>query len=142
MKQSGFFWHMDHEVLVGWCYSYDQHARHIRTNKPNGEQGLRLRLFQPVTGQLPQEVFWALKECDRAKEAFDEAEEAVAVEWDDAFDEAVRVSDRRRGLREEAKKAYIEALANHKDEIEALHARECRNCCWDGKTIFPTALTA
>ena len=33
---------------------------------------------------------------------------------------------------------YVDrAWAEHKDEIEALHKRECLDCPWDGHTIFP-----
>ncbi len=38
---------------------------------------------------------------------------------------------------DKARAAYDKARENHREELEALHAKECPNCPWDGKTIFP-----
>lgn len=35
-----------------------------------------------------------------------------------------------------AKRAFFEALNRNRGVIEALHAKECPNCPWDGHTIF------
>lgn len=96
MQQSGFFWHAHHDVLFEWCFNYNERAEYIKTDKPRGEQEIRLKLFQPVREILPAEV--------------------------------VKV-----------RRVYNEALRKHMPEIEKLHAKECPNCPWDGKTIFPVA---
>src|SRR3989339_649441 len=99
--QKGFFWHVHHEVLIEWCYNYNERASFIRTDKRESEQETRLRLFKPVKGTLPREVGEALQALDKA--------------W----------------------RAYGEALRKNMPAIEALHKKECHNCPWDGKTIFP-----
>ena len=140
MQQSGFFWHWlyDSEVLLEWCHSYDEYAKYIRTEELSDKQEVHLRLFQPVKGELPKEVVEALKARLDAQKLHDEARKS--------YDEAQK-------SRNEARKAYIEAwtghaeawqvykdaFRNHKDKIEALHAQECLDCPWDGKTIFPAA---
>ena len=84
MKQLGFFWHVHHEILLEWCYDYDERVRHIRTQKLPGEQDLRLRLFQPVEGRLPQELVEAWNAHDEAWKASEEAWNACR-ETDNAY---------------------------------------------------------
>ena len=132
MQQSGFFWHpprdwpSPHERLLDWRDDYAQDI--IRAHKPPKEQKLRLRLFQPVKGQLPQEVVEAGNALKKAEKALHKILAIYTcghgVSRDDVYS---------------ARKAYFEALSSHKDEIEELHKQECLNCPWDGKTIFPAA---
>ena len=37
-----------------------------------------------------------------------------------------------------AREAYDKAREAYAPQIEALHAKECPNCPWDGMTIFPS----
>src|SRR3990167_7800784 len=37
----------------------------------------------------------------------------------------------------EARQAFDEVLEDNTAKIEALHAKECPNCPWNGHTIFP-----
>src|SRR3989344_4557381 len=108
--QQGFFWHVHHTVLLEWCYNYEERARYIRTNKPRNEQETRLRLFKPVQGRLPEAVV-------KARQAYDEAYQT----------------------RDKAYQAFDKALKDNMAEIEALHAKECPNCPWNGHTIFPNS---
>ena len=109
-KKQGFYWHVHHDVLVEYCYDYDERRRYIANQKPEAERELRLRLFQKVRGNLPK--------------AYVEAWKA----YDDSFT-----------ARAEAWKALDEACKACVSEIETLHALECPDCPWDGKTIFPVA---
>jgi hypothetical protein len=138
----GFFWHVHHTVLIEWCYDYNERAQYIRTEKPKDEQGIRLRLFQPVKGNLPQEViearqaeYSAGQACDKAWQAYDEAcrvcnsvGEIKKTRF--AYLEAQRVPVK-------AGQAYFEALDKHMPAIQALHEAECPDCPWNGHTIFP-----
>ena len=159
-QQVGFFWHVHHGdgLLVEWCHSYDERAEYTRTNKFPNEQGLRLRLFQYVKGQLPQEVVEAGKAYGEAGKAYNKARKAYVEarnayyatvkkvsnetlkaynETSKAYNEAVRVYVETEKACDEARNAYAEVLAKHGPEVEALHAEECPDCPWDGKTIFP-----
>src|SRR3989344_6847667 len=95
IQNSGFYWHCHHEELLEWCYSYEEREKYIRTQKPVKEIELRLHLFKPVQGNLPNEVIEAWRACDEALRAYDEARRA--------YNEARRAYD-------EARRAYDEAI--------------------------------
>jgi len=135
--QTGFFWHVHHEVLIEWCYDYDGRASFIRSEKRENEQETRLRLFKPVKGILPQEVVeagQALDEAWRARveagQALDEAWEAyaearrISVEADKAYYKAGQALDR-------ARRAYVEAR-RARDEADKAHnkAQQAHNEAW------------
>ncbi len=122
MEKTGFFWHVHHEILVEFCHDYDERAKYIREQKPNRERELRLRLFQPVKGILPQEVIEVGQAYDKAWQAYDKARQA--------YDKARQACDK-------ARQAYVKALNDNEEAIEALHLKECPDCPWNGRTIFP-----
>jgi len=112
MQEQGFFWHVDDWTLLRWCFSYKEQANFIRTEKSKEESKeeikTRLRLFQPVKGNLPQEVVKAGRTFNKAWRARDKA-------W----------------------RALDKALKKNMPAIMALHAFECPDCPWNGRTIFP-----
>ena len=113
--QTGFFWHVHHEVLIEWCYSYNERASYISEQKREDQKETRLRLFKPVKGKLPQEVVEAGQAYVKAGQAYDEAGRVLDKAWH----------------------AYDEARRKNMPAIEALHKEECHNCPWNGNTIFP-----
>ena len=121
--KKGLFWHLHHQVLVEWCFDYDERAEYIRTEKPENERELRLRLFQPVKGELPQEVV-------KAEQAYDKAWQAYDKTWQAYYKKTWQALDK-------ARRALNEALRKNMPAIEALHKVECPNCPWNGQTIFP-----
>jgi len=136
--KQGFFWHVHHEKLMEWCHSYDERAEYIRTEKPLNERETRLRLFQPVKGNLPEEVTEACRAFLEAKRVYVEAGR-VYVEAGQARDEAWRAYNEASQAYYEATQDYDEALSKNMFDIEALHAEECPNCPWNGHTILPNA---
>lgn len=56
MPETGFYWHLHHDLVCEWCYSYTQRAYCIIWDKPCRETKQRLKLFQPVknVGELPK----------------------------------------------------------------------------------------
>jgi len=38
MKQSGFFWHVHHDVLMEWCYDYEERVDYIENYKSASER--------------------------------------------------------------------------------------------------------
>lgn len=130
MQQTGFFWHVHHGELLEFCYSYDERAKYIRTNKLPSKQELRLRLFKPVNGQLPHAIVEAGKAYFETRKAYIEILRAYHKTLREVYFEIQKAYN-------EAWETYHDVLFNHKHEIETLHAQECPDCPWDGKTIFP-----
>ena len=113
MKQ--FYWHIHHDVLAEPLLDpIGKRIAFIKRHKPKSEHELRLRLLKPVQGALPKTVVKARAACLKAGAAYDKARAAYDKAW----------------------AAYDKARAAYLPEIEALHAKECPNCPWDGKTIF------
>ena len=83
--KSGFYWHVHHEVLVEWCFDYAERAEFIRTEKPEKEREIRLRLFQPVKGNLSEEVVVAGQAYNEARQAYNEARQEAYVRAEQAL---------------------------------------------------------
>jgi len=136
--QTGFFWHVHHDRLLEWCYSYNERASYISEQKREDQKETRLRLFKPVRGTLPQEVV-------EAGQAYVEAGQISNKAWRVYYktgqfrDKEWRAYVKAEQAHSRAWRALDEALRKNMPAIEALHRKECHNCPWDGKTIFPKA---
>ena len=120
MQTSGFFWHIQHDMLLEWSNDIRERIAYIKYNKPKDQRDLRLRLMKPVQGELPAAVAEAGKAYKEACKAYYEARKT--------YNEAYRAF---------AWKAYKEALKANAAVLEELHRKECPDCPWDGETIFP-----
>ena len=153
----GFYWHVHHDVLMEWCFDAVGRQAYIRAEKPASEVELRLRLMQPVRGQLPEVVVKARAEYEKARAEYDKAEagyEKAQAGYDKAwagyekaragcdkawagYEKAQAGYDKARAGCDKARAKYNKAISHHQVEIEALHAQECPNCPWNGSIIFP-----
>ena len=120
-----FYWHVHHLILLEPCYDYEGRVGFIKRNKPVEEQELRLRLLKKVKGKLPAELIEAGQKYNEAWQKYYEARQKY-YEARQEYEEA-----------EEAWLKYDEVLEKYATEINALHEKECPDCPWDGKTIFP-----
>ena len=120
----GLYWHCHHDVLLEYCYDYDERVAFIKKEKPKNERKTRLKLFKKVRGKLPDEISKAEAACGKAWAAFGKAEAAYGKAWA-AFDKAWA--------------ALNKTIKKHSKEINELHDKECPNCPWDSnqQTIFP-----
>lgn len=130
--KKGFYWHVHHDRLIEWCHNYGERREYIRTQKPVHERETRLRLFQPVKGDLPQEVIAEFQAYEKAEQAYFKAYQAY-YEARQAYDEATWQTFIK------ARQALDEVLIKNSAVIDALHKAECPNCPWNGDTIFPSA---
>jgi len=125
-----FAWHVHHEILVESLTEPIRNRRlFIKEHKHPSEIATRLRLLRAVRGKLPSEYIEASKAYQEAYKACEEASKA--------YQEAYKASQEAYKASQEAYKAYQEAYKAYLPEIEALHRLECKNCPWDGHTIFP-----
>ena len=113
-------WHIHHDVLVeALTESLGARIEFIKEYKRSSEVPTRMRLMKPVRGKLPElakagaEWVKAGAEWAKARAEWDKA----GAEWDKAYAE------------------WVKAIKH--PSVLALHAKECPNCPWDGKTIFP-----
>jgi hypothetical protein len=114
-----YYWHIHHRVLFEQATEpIKNRIAYIKSDKPECEVALRLRLLKPVKDQKRLiAILTAYKKVEAtAWEAYKKAK-APALE---AYE-----------------KATATALAKRDKAINTLHAKECPNCPWDGMTIFP-----
>lgn len=122
-----FFWHIHHKgcIVEPATEPIENRIFYIKEFKPADEAELRLRLLQPVQGKLPKAVLDAGANFVEADEAWHKAH----LEKDgigSADFKLFRVRD-----------VYLAAMIYNKEAIDALHAKECPDCTWNGTTIFP-----
>ncbi len=139
IKIGALVWHCHHEKLAEFLTSPPEHRiSFILSDKPEHERALRLRLFRPVrTKNLPK----YLKEaCAKWEDAYAKRQEAYA-KWQEAYakrQEACAKWQEAYAKWEEAYAKWQEAYAKRQEAYaKELHAKQCPNCPWDGKTIFP-----
>jgi len=151
MNKIIWVWHCHHDVLLEFLTEpFKTRVNYIKKEKPKEEQKLRLRLFKRVKGALPPlsaewkkaDAEWK-KACAERKKAYAEWTKACAerekadAERTKACAEWKKADAEWKKAYAERKKAYAEWKETHKKEIDILHKKECKNCPWDGKTIFP-----
>lgn len=121
------FWHKHHYKLLEFSTEPRQfRVERILRLKPADEISLRLKLYQPVKGELPLELLKIIASEDSivaSEQDFSRCSVERAMQLDKIWTDTVKMV------------AVI--ILKFKPEIEALHKLECPNCPWDGKTIFP-----
>ena len=130
-----FYWHVQLDCLVEPLIELiENQIAFIRKNKPKSEIETRLRLMKPVRGQLPILVVKAGAACEKVWAAYEKARAA----YERAASEKMWVASRKAIVAYRKKWATCEKMiTDNMPAIEALHRKECPNCPWDGKTIFP-----
>ena len=106
-------WHCHHDIL--WEWDKEPRAKriaYIKKYKEPSQQALRLRLYRPMSAEARR----LLRICDATCA---KAEEVCAATW------------------AKADKLCAATCAKARKPLEALHRRECPDCPWNGKTIFP-----
>ena len=146
MKKSGLAIHCHHEMLIEYCYDYDERVRYIKENKPISEQKTRLRLFKLLPDEaikeLPivlvkvyAELGKACAEWDKADAALDKAD----AEWkkaDAARDKADAKWNKADAARDKADAKWNKACASwKKEDREAWHKKWCGCKEWNEKEI-------
>lgn len=135
----GLYWHVHHEILFEYCHSYEERAKYIREQKPGYEVATRLRLFKPIVGVLGNSKADAeyRKAYAEYRKADDECRKAGA-KWSKAYAKWSKAYAECNKAYAEWSKAYDEWSATSTDkDVQLLHKQECKNCPWDGHTIFP-----
>ena len=123
-------WHVHHNILFEeLTQPIKNRISYIIENKLAPEVETRLSLLKLVRFPLPQRCNETYQKFKEASQKWNEAYQ----KWDEAYqkwDEAYQKWDVVNKKRKEAYQKYDEAM-------EEYHSTECRDCPWDGKTIFP-----
>lgn len=138
-----FYWHVHHHVLCEPLIGpIEQRVEFIKQNKPESEIETRLKLMKPVQGELPATLLRAGDAYSKGGVAYRKAEVAYLKASEpfcvapEAYNKGVAYAKVGKAY-EKTRKAYDKALEACQDEIESLHKQECKDCPWDGETIFP-----
>ena len=125
MKKSGWAIHVHHDIIVEWCYDFEERIKVIKTTKPAAEIPIRLDCFKllppEAVADIPLAYRLAGEAYGRAKVAYLQ-EDAAYWQAKDAF------------LR--AQKAFLRAKnAWEQKDKDAFHAKWCGCPHWNGKEI-------
>ena len=124
--KKGFAIHCHHDVLVEYCYDYDERVNFIKTQKPEREQETRLRLFKI----LPEE---ALKDVPlECQEAYQKCQEADQ-KYREAYQKYQEADQKYREAYQKCQEAYQKRPQEDKD---AFHEKWCGCKEWNGKEII------
>jgi tryptophan 2,3-dioxygenase len=138
-------WHCHHEILVEpLTEPAENRIRFILSGKSEHEQALRLHLFRPFRGPIPAKLNkanadWQKAYADRQK-AYADRQKAHAdrqkadADWQKAHADWQKAYADRQKAHADWQKAYADRQKAHAD---LFHEKQCKNCPWDGKTIFP-----
>ena len=123
-KVGDWCWHIHHDVLIEKLTEpFETRKAYIKAEKPKHEVEKRLRLMKPAS-----------KKASEARAVYDEAKDEALAVYYKASSEARAVYDK---ARSEAWAVYEKASSEAWAKVEALHQKECPNCPWNGRTIFP-----
>jgi len=132
-KQIRAYWHVYHNRLLDFSEDIQERIEYIRRCKPIDEVPLRLKLLKRVRGTLPKELVKAGEAWWKAYKAYKD-EYLSSVHREKPLLRTVRAFGG-------ADIKLIRVSEKYHREIEALHAKECPGCPWDGRSIFPPPLT-
>ena len=125
-----YYWHIHHWMLFEEATEpIENHIAYIKAEKAEWERSLRLRLLKPVKDQ--KRLIAILTAYKKATAPGSEAYEKVEATALEAYEKT------RATASEAYRKAMATAWAKRYKAINALHAKECPDCPWDGMTIFP-----
>ena len=132
-----FYWHCHHRILVEFVTNPNERIDYIKADKPAHEIPIRLKWFRPVKGKLPAKVVKTGAAYDKAGAVYDKAWAVRDKAWV-VYDKARAAYVKAWAAHDKARAAHDKALAEHKPALEALHAKECPSCPWDGDSlVFP-----
>jgi len=124
-----YAWHVHHDRLVEILTApMQERIDFINESKAERERPLRLRLFKLVKNQsLIASIDEAYKKATAT--AYEAYEKAMALAYE-AYEKVKAPAD------EAYEKARATAYEAYEKAINDLHEKECRNCPWNGETIF------
>ena len=152
-----WYWHIHHQVLAETSANIQERIDAIKSFKPENERAIRLRLMKPVKGVVKMSTK-ASARYKRLERQLDDAEKHLKTVKSVPASLNAKLAAARKALNALERKASNMRADKYRTEskirtlrynmknfktrpdmkaLEALHKKECPNCPWDGKTIFP-----
>ena len=75
---TGFAIHGHHDILVQYCYGYQERVNYIKRHKPQNERKTRLRIFKILPDEALKEISGLKKADAKLRKAYDEGKQAGA----------------------------------------------------------------
>ena len=120
MKKEGLSIHCHHNILIEYCTDYEGRVEYIKSEKPEKEQEIRLRLFKILSRESMDDLPLRLRKVYAEwKKAYVEWQKAYAAEWRKAYAKWER--------------AYAEW---EKEDKNAWHRKWCGCKEWNGEEIL------
>ena len=147
-QEFGIALHVHHDILFEVCEGYTERWQFIETNKPQEEQAIRLELLQIIPDELlPEKLQTAIEaarpiwnELRSLDNKFIAKRESVEAKDDVKRESLFREYRATRVLLESEYNAKCKSLRKllevYIPQLEILHEELCKNCPWDGDTIF------
>ena len=131
-----YYWHMHHTMLFEVAVeSIERRVEFIKAHKPEDERSTRLRLIAPVKNQR------LMHRLCKYERDFKTAEDKIFAKYEKYNAKPPYLTSELYAVKlkelAEVRKAYEDAKKRAWPRIEALHKRECKDCPWNGHTIFP-----
>lgn len=122
---SGLSIHCHHDVLVEYCYDYDERVASIKKEKPKNEQEIRLRVFKILPKKAEKDIPADLRQADQTRKQAYQA-------WKQANQTRKQADQTRKQADQTSNQAYRAWPQESKD---AFHAKWCNCKSWNGKEL-------
>ena len=153
MKNSGLSIHCHHDILIEYCYDYQERVDYIKKEKPEAEIAIRLKLFKLLStlamADLPKGLVKACTErkkanakywkaCTKYGKVYAEYNKANA-KYGKACTEWNKANDKYNKALAEYDKAYVECSKAYAEwdyeERVTWHKKWCGCKEWNGKEM-------
>ena len=140
-----YIWHLYSSTLMEpMLYELEYYREDLRSRKTGEELSLRLRLLQPIKGQLPEgfysevgsDFFVAAYVLFRARKDFLASWMHYVFKPGEDWRMKFLTFTEARTTYEGLLGSYKSLVIENRRVIENLHTRECSNCPWDGNSIL------
>jgi len=143
---SGLSIHCHHDVLVEYCYDYDERVASIKKEKPKNEQEIRLRVFKILpkkaekdipadlrqADQTRKQAYQAWKQANQTRKQADQTRKQADQAWKQANQTRKQADQTRKQADQTSNQAYRAWPQESKD---AFHAKWCNCKSWNGKEL-------
>ena len=136
----GFAIHCHHDILVEYCYNYEERVAAIKRDKPLAEQEIRLRLFKILPDEALKDIPLEYREADQKYQEAEQKYQEAEQKWQEAdqkYQEAIQNLQEANQKWQEAYQKWQEAYQKWPQaDKDAFHKKWCGCKEWNGAEII------